>query len=109
MRVLIFCHSILSDWNHGNAHFLRGVTTELIGRGHDVQVLEPEDAWSVQNLIEDQGAAVLDQFRSAYPNIHSERYCPATIDLPSKLARAELVIVHEWERSGVDPRHRTAP
>lgn len=96
MRVLIFCHSILSDWNHGNAHFLRGVTTELIGRGHDVQVLEPEDAWSVQNLIEDQGAAVLDQFRSAYPNIHSERYCPATIDLPSKLARAELVIVHEW-------------
>src|SRR5437870_3801939 len=24
MRVALFCHSLLSDWNHGNAHFLRG-------------------------------------------------------------------------------------
>ena len=23
--VVIFCHSLVSDWNHGNAHFLRGV------------------------------------------------------------------------------------
>jgi len=96
VRVLIFCHSILSDWNHGNAHFLRGVTTELIARGHDVQVFEPEDAWSVKNLVADQGAAILDQFRSAYPNIHSERYDPEKIELPAKLANANLVIVHEW-------------
>ena len=33
MRVVIFCHSLLSDWNHGNAHFLRGVATELVARG----------------------------------------------------------------------------
>jgi len=96
MRVLIFCHSILSDWNHGNAHFLRGIATELIARGHDVQVLEPENAWSVENLIVDQGAGALDQFRSAYPNIHAERYDPATVDLAGKLANADLVLVHEW-------------
>ena len=34
MRVVIFCHSLVSDWNHGNAHFLRGVVSELIARGH---------------------------------------------------------------------------
>ena len=31
VRVVIFCHSLLSDWNHGNAHFLRGVASELVG------------------------------------------------------------------------------
>ncbi|MDQ6678653.1 MAG: glycosyltransferase [Acidobacteriota bacterium] len=96
MRILIFCHSILSDWNHGNAHFLRGVTSELIARGHDVRVYEPENAWSVENLIADQGAAALDAFHAAYPNIRAERYCPATVDLSALLARADLVIVHEW-------------
>ena len=25
MRIVIFYHSLVSDWNHGNAHFLRGV------------------------------------------------------------------------------------
>ena len=59
MRVTIFCHSLLSDWNHGNAHFLRGVASELISRGHDVVVYEPRDAWSLQNLIADHGDQVL--------------------------------------------------
>ena len=46
MRLVFFVHSLVSDWNHGNAHFLRGVVRELIARGHDVRVYEPEDAWS---------------------------------------------------------------
>jgi len=46
MRVVMFCHSLVSDWNHGNAHFLRGVCAELIARGHSVGVYEPRDAWS---------------------------------------------------------------
>ena len=29
MKVVIFCHSLISDWNHGNAHFLRGIVAEL--------------------------------------------------------------------------------
>ena len=26
----LFTHSLVSDWNHGNAHFLRGIATELL-------------------------------------------------------------------------------
>jgi spore maturation protein CgeB len=38
MRIVLFYHSLLSDWNHGNAHFLRGIATELMTRGHEVHV-----------------------------------------------------------------------
>ena len=55
MRVVLFCHSLVSDWNHGNAHFLRGVVRELLARGHDVRVLEPPDGWSRQNLARRAG------------------------------------------------------
>src|ERR671938_432916 len=50
MRIVMFYHSLLSDWNHGNAHFLRGVAWELTGRGHTVDVLEPADGWSLTHL-----------------------------------------------------------
>jgi hypothetical protein len=49
MRIVIFCHSLISDWNHGNAHFLRGVVAELLDRSHEVAVYEPADGWSRQN------------------------------------------------------------
>ena len=48
MRVVMFCHSLLSDWNHGNAHFLRGVVGELLADGHQVRVWEPYEAWSLR-------------------------------------------------------------
>jgi spore maturation protein CgeB len=38
MKIRMFYHSLVSDWNHGNAHFLRGIVTELMARGHDVLV-----------------------------------------------------------------------
>ena len=56
MRVAFFYHSLASDWNHGNAHFLRGVVGELLARGHRVDVYEPADAWSVTQLIADPAA-----------------------------------------------------
>ena len=43
MRFVIFTHSLVSDWNHGNAHFLRGFATTLVERGHDVRIFEPRD------------------------------------------------------------------
>ena len=46
MRIAFFAHSLVSDWNHGNAHFLRGVASELLGRGHDVQVYEQADGYA---------------------------------------------------------------
>ncbi|HVL66483.1 MAG TPA: glycosyltransferase [Vicinamibacterales bacterium] len=96
MRTVLFCHSLLSDWNHGNAHFLRGVVTELQARGHDVRVYEPRDAWSVLNLVADAGAAALDEVRTVYPSLECRRYDEATLDLDEALDGADLVLVHEW-------------
>ena len=92
----MFCHSLVSDWNHGNAHFLRGVASELTARGADVRVYEPRDAWSVKNLLAEHGAAPLREFAAAYPQLSSRRYDPATLDLDEALDGADLVLVHEW-------------
>jgi len=96
VNVALFCHSILSDWNHGNAHFLRGVVRELLQRGHTVQVFEPENAWSVQNLVADAGPEALDGFRAYYPPFAVERYELSRLDLDAALDGVHLVIVHEW-------------
>src|ERR1700704_6633249 len=50
VRFVLFYHSLLSDWNHGNAHFLRGVAGELMSLGHDVKIMEPAGGWSLTNL-----------------------------------------------------------
>jgi spore maturation protein CgeB len=96
MKVVVFAHSLLSDWNHGNAHFLRGVASELQARGHDVRAFEPRDAWSVENLCLDHGEAALQATRGVYPFLHTERYDRAALDLEEAIDGAALVIVHEW-------------
>lgn len=96
MRIALFYHSLLSDWNHGNAHFLRGIVSELQSRGHDVTVWEPRDAWSVQNLVAEHGDAALHAYQEAYPSLRSRRYDLATLELTAALRNVDLVIVHEW-------------
>jgi spore maturation protein CgeB len=96
VRVVIFCHSLLSDWNHGNAHFLRGVAAELLARGTDVRIYEPRDAWSVQNLLADHGEEAIARFRLAYPALSSIRYDLDTLDLDEATDGATAVLVHEW-------------
>src|SRR4051812_19130985 len=96
MRVVMFYHSLVSDWNHGNAHFLRGVVQELVDRDHDVRVFEPRDGWSRSNLLQDHGEAAIAAFHAAYPGLRSELYDPATCDLETVLRGADLVLVHEW-------------
>jgi spore maturation protein CgeB len=110
MRVVMFYHSILSDWNHGNAHFLRGVAFDLVRRGHSVRVYEPEDSWSRRNLERDHGGHPIDRVRCVYPGIECVRYDPQAIDLDRALDGAGLVIVHEWnapELVAAIGRHRT--
>src|SRR4051812_16849017 len=96
MKFVLFYHSLLSDWNHGNAHFLRGVCNELLIRGHDVRVYEPADSWSLQNLRAEHGEKPIEEFRFAYPRLNSTQYDLRTIDLDDVLADADVVIVHEW-------------
>jgi spore maturation protein CgeB len=96
MRVVIFCHSLVSDWNHGNAHFLRGVVSELVARRHDVRVYEPASAWSVAHLIAEYGEEPLTEFARAFPALSSTRYDPDAFHLEQALDGADLVLVHEW-------------
>ncbi len=95
MRIAYFTHSLLSCWNHGNAHFLRGVLTALAARGHAVRALEPADAWSLANLLADHGEAGLAPFHEHYPMLAAERFDPAE-DVAALVGDAELVVVHEW-------------
>jgi len=96
MHLVIFCHSLVSDWNHGNAHFLRGMVTELKTRGHEVAVFEPADGWSRACLTRDHGPEAVDGFRTAYPTLASRTYGPGLPDLDRELEGADLVLVHEW-------------
>jgi spore maturation protein CgeB len=96
MRVVIFTHSLISDWNHGNAHFLRGVAAELMARGHELRIFEPLNGWSLQSLLADAGPAAVRNFETAYPHLRSRFYDPETLDLDRELAGADLVLVHEW-------------
>jgi spore maturation protein CgeB len=95
MRFVYFTHSLLSCWNHGNAHFLRGVFRELTARGHETHVFEPAGNWSLENLLRDHGEAGLEPFRSGYPELVSASY-GADLDLDRALDGADVVIVHEW-------------
>ena len=95
MRIVYFTHSLASCWNHGNAHFLRGVLRDLIARGHEVQVYEPQGAWSLERLLADHGEKGLAAYRAKYPRLSSRCYAEGA-DIAELVDGADLVIVHEW-------------
>jgi spore maturation protein CgeB len=96
MHVVMFYHSLISDWNHGNAHFLRGIVSDMLCRGMDVQVYEPHNAWSMQHLLAEAGNDPVADFYLAYPGLSSTRYDPDTLDVERILDDTHLVLVHEW-------------
>lgn len=106
MNIALFYHSLLSDWNHGNAHFLRGVATELVARGHRVRVFEPQGGWSLENLLRDEGEQAIEAFRQSYPLIAAcpVRYRLDAIDLDAALAGVDLVLCHEWSEPALAAR-----
>jgi spore maturation protein CgeB len=104
VRVVYFSHSLVSDWNHGNAHFLRGVAAELQERGHEVAVLEPAGGWSRANLEREHGTRPLREFRRVFPDLAAREYDPEAIDLEQELDAADLVIVHEWNEPSLVKR-----
>lgn len=96
MKFVLFYHSLVSDWNHGNAHFLRGVASELVARGHRVDVYEPEEGWSRKNLLADYGQAACDEVARTYPELEARFYSLGRLDLDRVLDGADVAIVHEW-------------
>jgi spore maturation protein CgeB len=96
MRIVIFCHSLISDWNHGNAHFLRGIVAELKSRAHEVTVYEPADGWSRRELLAEAGAPAVERFHQAFPTLTSDVVDLDRLSLDEALDDTDLVIVHEW-------------
>ena len=94
MRIAWFTHSLVSDWNHGNAHFVRGVLTELAARGHGAVAWEPEGGWSRNNLRAEAPEAEA-SFARRFPTLVAQTYAGAA-DLDRALDGADLVVVHEW-------------
>lgn len=107
LKICIFVHSWISDWNHGNAHFLRGLASELVGMGHDVRCYEPLHSWSISNLFLeglDQVSNAFLTFHKAFPMLDVRFYEPDDHFkrfAERELQDADLVIVHEWNSSSV--------
>src|SRR3546814_4367971 len=101
MKILYFTHSLLSCWNHGNAHFQRGLLRELKALGHQASAMEPVNSWSLSNLMADHGEAGLSAFRNAYPELSTSSYDPARFD-------AEQVVRSEEHTSELQSLMRIA-
>src|SRR5438552_560768 len=94
MKIALFYQSLISDWNHGNAHFLRGFATELVCRGHDVVVYEPKQSWCYDGMMAEEGRRAVEEFPARYPLLRAEKYSMGEVD--SLLEGVSLAIVHEW-------------
>lgn len=104
MRFVLYAHSVVSDWNNGNAHFLRGLLRALGSIGHVVTAYEPEQEWSLANLLtEPLGEASLQQFHDTYPDLHVAAYQTSDDqDLwTERLSGLDVVILHEWNPSAL--------
>jgi len=107
LEIRMFAHSWVSDWNHGNAHFLRGLARELVKLGHGVRCYEELGSWSLSNLVRQEGEAAIqaiDQFRSEFPELDVQFYrrdhglCAAMLQ---ELRGADVVLIHEWNQPEV--------
>ena len=95
MKIVVFAHSWVSDWNHGNAHFLRGLARALQARGHEVLCCERWRNWSTDNLFADYGALPVVDFARSFPDLDVRVFRdPGEV---AELTRgADLVVVHEF-------------
>lgn len=101
LRIAYFAHSFRSDWNNGNAHFLRGLLHHLGKAGQDVTVYEQDTNWSIDNLREEHlGEHSLRQFDETYPDLNVRLYrADQAFELETwhrALSGTDLVVLHEW-------------
>ncbi len=102
-----FAHSWVSDWNHGNAHFLRGLARALVRQGHTVRCYEQLGSWSLSNLVKQEGDRAIhaiDDFRAAYPelNVHFYKNDQSFAAFAEEaLCGTDIVVIHEWNEPQV--------
>ena len=108
LNIALFSHSLVSDWNHGNAHFLRGLMRELVRMGHKVRCYEELGSWSLVNLVNNEGEKAIEsinRFRAAYPELDIRFYKPTDTEfqkfLEHELKEMDVVLVHEWNQPQV--------
>lgn len=99
--IAYFAHSLRSDWNNGNAHFLRGLLRALRNLGHDISVFEPEFEWSISNLLQEpRGPRSLADFEQIYADLNICTYDQTSVsglaNWSERLRDVDLVIFHEW-------------
>ena len=100
-RIAYLVHSIRSDWNNGNAHFLRGLTRSLSAMGHDIKIFEHCSSWSVHNLSkEPHGADSMSRFKKTYPELriftYSDEQSHSLSFWSDALEDRQIVLLHEW-------------
>ncbi len=97
-----FAHSWVSDWNHGNAHFLRGLARSLERMGHRVRCYEQLGGWSLTNLVREEGERAvdaIDTFRREFPELKIQFYnndSNFAQFAAQHLREADVVVIHEW-------------
>ncbi|HEU4417118.1 MAG TPA: glycosyltransferase [Candidatus Angelobacter sp.] len=103
LNIALFSHSLVSDWNHGNAHFLRGLMRALVRMGHQVRCYEELGSWSLTNLMKNEGERAIeavDSFRRVYPELDIRFYKSGEEQfqkvLDEELRDTDLVLLHEW-------------
>ena len=99
LRLRFFAHSWRSDWNHGNAHFLRGLVDELARLGHEVRCYEADNAWSYVNLLHEESASQsIQQFKAAFPNLDLRTYSEDSFQqfAETELRDSDVAVIHEW-------------
>ncbi len=99
LRIAYVAHSLRSDWNNGNAHFLRGLLRALVALGHTVTAIEPETDWSIENLrTEPLGEQSIAGFTRTYSDLRIATYTPSdpTSVWLGRLQATDIVVLHEW-------------
>ena len=102
LNIALFCHSLVSDWNHGNAHFLRGLMRALAREGHRVRCYEELGSWSLTNLMKEPGQVAIDavdHFARTFPELNVRFYDTKTnfpAFLEEELKETDIVLLHEW-------------
>jgi len=107
LSIAFFAHSWVSDWNHGNAHFLRGLARELMRLGHKVRCFEQLGSWSLSNLVRQEGKRAIDavdEFRARFHELDIHFYNnDDSLEgfLSTQLRGVDVVIIHEWNEPRV--------
>jgi len=102
-RFALFYQSLISDWNHGNAHFLRGLMRALQVRGHSTVCYEQVDNWSLTNLLRVNPRAIQD-FARVFPDLSFQRFALGPYlenSLRQQLRQVDVVLAHEWNEPEV--------